>query len=92
MLAQHKRLAPRQSEELIWSTFVNAHGIQGHNIPKDLHMEHLNRVCKDCIHGLRENKIEAAITRVGKAFETIIAPVITKFDQDNGIRETSGKQ
>ena len=52
-------------------------------------MEHLNRVCKDCIHGLRANKTEAAITRVGKALGTI-APVITKFDQDNGVRETSG--
>ena len=60
MLAQHKLLPPHQSEELIWSRFVNVHGIQGHNIPKDLHMEHLNRVCKDCIHGLRVNKTEAA--------------------------------
>ena len=60
------------------------HGIQGHNISKDLHMEHLNRVSKDC--GLRANKTDAAITRVGT-----IAPVISKFDQDNGVKETSGK-
>ena len=39
---------------------------------------------KDC--GLRANKTDAAITRVGT-----IAPVITKFDQDNGAKETSGK-
>ena len=39
-------LSSREAEELIWSRFVNVHGIPGKNIPMDLHMEHLNKVLK----------------------------------------------
>lgn len=43
MLCQfHHKLTPRQSAELIWSRFINVHGLPGRNIPADLYMEHLN--------------------------------------------------
>ena len=43
------KLTPRQSAELVWSRFVNVHGLPGRNIPADLYQEHLIRVCKDTI-------------------------------------------
>ena len=50
MLCQyHHKLTPRQTQELIWSRFINTHSAPGRNIPVDLHQEHLNRVCKDSI-------------------------------------------
>jgi L1 cell adhesion molecule like protein len=39
----HLTLPPSLAEQLKWSRFVNVHGIAGHNISCDLHMEHLNR-------------------------------------------------
>jgi L1 cell adhesion molecule like protein len=42
-------LPPRYAEQLIWSRFVNTHGSSGRNVSADLHMEHLNRVCKDAV-------------------------------------------
>ena len=45
-------LTPRQSQELIWSRFVNTHSAPGRNIPADLHQEHLNRLCKESVRGL----------------------------------------
>ena len=50
LLCQYSfRLPPRQAEELIWSWFINTHGVPGRNIPLDLHLEHLNRLCKTSI-------------------------------------------
>ena len=60
-------LSPRQAQQLLYSRFVNVHGQQGRNIAADLHMEHLNRACRDAIRGLGANKPEKSITRIGKA-------------------------
>ena len=35
-------LPPHLAEQVKWSRFVNVHGLPGHNISCDLHMEHLN--------------------------------------------------
>ena len=61
------RLLPRLSVELLWSRFINIHGLPGRNIPTDMHMEHLNRVAKEAILILRVNKSNASIKRVGNA-------------------------
>lgn len=82
-------LTPRQSAELLWNRFVNVHGVRGRNIPCDLHLEHLNRVCKNAISDLGVNKTEKAIKRVGNVLGTLY-PVLQQFDSDNHIRGTSG--
>lgn len=82
-------LSPRQSEELIWTRFINVHGIPGHNIPKDLHMEHLNRLVKDSVTHLRANKTKKSIDRVGKALGSL-AHVIDNFDEECGVSHRSG--
>ena len=67
MLFQHDySLSPRHSHDLLYGRFINVHGRQGKNIPADLHMEHINRVLKECIHDLGSNQMEQAITRDGK--------------------------
>ena len=60
-------LSTRQSHQLVWSRFINTHGLPGHNIECDLHMEHLNRVCKSSIKGMGANKTKKAIQRAAKA-------------------------
>lgn len=90
MLYQYEfQLTPCQSEELIWSRFVNTHGVRGRNIAADLHLEHLNRVCKESIRGLGANKTETGITRVAKALGTL-SPILEQFDADNDVRAESG--
>ena len=42
-LQYHYLLSQRMRTQLMYSRFVNTHGIKGKNVPCDLHMEHLNR-------------------------------------------------
>ena len=63
----HYTLSPRLSHQLIWIRFINTHGQPGHNIECDLHMEHLNRLCKTSIKSMGANKTEKAIVRASKA-------------------------
>ena len=91
LLLQHDfSLPPRQAAELIWGRFINTTGLQGRNIPNDLHLEHLNRMVKTAIQNLRSNKTEAAITRVGKVLR-ILHPLLHNFDEENGVSSPSGK-
>ncbi len=90
MLNQYEyMLTPRLSQELLWSRFVNTHSIPGRNIPCDLFQEHLNRVCKEAVRGLRANKTEKAITKIGKTLGTVV-PVLDNYDTENGVTHVSG--
>ncbi len=82
-------MSPCHKQQLLWSRCINVHGRRGKNIPADLHMEHLNRVVKDCIRGLGANKTEKAILRVSRALGTII-PILDNFDLIHGVSEISG--
>lgn len=77
MLCQyHYMLTPRKAQELIWSRFISTHNAPGHNIPCDLHQEHLNRIVKDAIWGLQANKTGSRIIRVAKTLGTYCIPFI----------------
>ena len=90
LLCQYSfRLPPRQAEELIWSRFINTHGVPGRNIPLDLHLEHLNRLCKTSIAHLGPNKMEEGIVRCSNILGTIQA-VLDIFDNDNDVLSPSG--
>ena len=91
-------LTEHQAEELIWSRFINTHGCPGRKTNKDLHCEHLNRLCKTAVEGLGSNKVDESISRVAKALG-ILAPVLENYDHDNCIdnhqtihREPSSKK
>lgn len=86
----HIILPPNLAEQLKWSRFVNVHGLPGHNISCDLHMEHLNHLVKVAIEGLGANKSQKAIIRVGKAVGSL-ATIIDSFDREVGVSACSGK-
>lgn len=65
-IAQTLLLSPRQAMDLKWSRTINTHGCAGHNIPCDLHMEHLNKRLKMMMRNLRSNMTPGAVKRSGK--------------------------
>ena len=83
-------LSPRQAHQLIWSRFVNTCGQAGHNIECDLHMEHLNRLCKNSIKSMGANKTEKAIHRAARAIGKTSA-VVDNFNRISKLSPTSNK-
>lgn len=91
LLSQYHLTLPRNlAEQLKWSRCVNVHGLPGHNISCDLHMEHLNRLVKGAIEGLGANKSRKAMIRSGKAIG-LLATVTKSFDAEVGVTKTCGK-
>ena len=90
MLYSHAFLfSPCQADQLLWCRFVNTTGRPGKNIAMDLHMEHLNRVCKDAIRSLGANKSPKAIQRIGKCI-SVLKSVADNFDEQTGMNESKG--
>ena len=83
LMQYYYTLTPRLAEQMLWGRFINYEGKPGHNISADLHMEHLNRTCKDAINHLGANKTPNAITRTGKAVCGLTA-IVHNFDKLNG--------
>ena len=86
----HITLPSNLAEQLKWSHFINVHGLPGHNISCDLHMEHLNKLVKVSIEGLGANKSEKAIKRVAKAMGAL-SKTTESFDSEVGVASPSGK-
>ena len=76
----HFFLSHCQREQLLWSRCVNTHGISGRNIPGDLYLEHLNRLCKSAVSDLCPNKTPAAFERDGK-YLGVLDKLSTEFDK-----------
>lgn len=85
----HYDLPAQQAGQLIWSRSINTHGVKGRNIPFDLHLEHLNRLCKESIKGLGANKTKQSIVRVAKILGTMDT-LLSNFDSENGVTTPSG--
>ena len=91
LLAQfHFYLNERQSHELIWSRCINIHELPGRNIPCDLFLEHLNKICKQAIETLGSNFSEKALERVGHCVG-ILDGLLDQFDRDFCIDKLSGR-
>lgn len=90
-LAEIKWILPaRQAMQLQYSRFVNVHGRIGCNIPCDLHMEHLNRMVKLCVHNVGSNKTDTSLERIGRSISPVYEAVAA-FDEDNDVSYASGK-
>lgn len=85
----HQDLPPQQAQQLLYSRFVNTRGVRGRNIPLDLHQEHLNKLCKDCVKGLGSNKTKQGITRCSKALG-ILHDLLKNFDENNHVVSANG--
>ena len=66
------------------------HGLPGHNISCDLHMEHMNKLVNVSIEGLVANKFEKAIKGVAKAMGAL-SKKTKSFDSEVGVASPSGK-
>ena len=75
--------------QLKWSRTVNVHGCRGKNISCDLHMEHMNRECKDPMHGLGANLNNASVERIGKCIGKTVE-LLNVFDHEIGLKQKSG--
>ena len=64
--------------------FINTDGRVWKNISCDLHMEYLNRMCKDAVNHLGANKTPQAIVRVGKALG-LLKDILEQIDRSVGI-------
>ena len=82
--------SPRLAEQLIWGRFVNTYGGLGRNIPADLHMEHLNRLCKEAVGHLGANRTPASVSKINHAVGTL-QEVMNNFDKLSGIASMSIK-
>ena len=90
LLAQLNFLfSPRMVAQLKWSRTINTVGRPGKNISCDLHMEHLNRLCKGSMGGLGANISDRAVVRVGKCLGPL-STIIDSFDEENGLPRESG--
>ena len=89
----HFFLSPRQAQQLIWSRFINTHGLPGHNVPADLYMEHLNRICicKVAVANLGANmyKTPNGLKHAGKCVG-VLAEVQATYDKELHVTKRSG--
>ena len=69
---------------MLWECFINQVGKRGHNISADLHIEHLNCLCKDIVNHLGANKSPNAYLRAGKALGTVY-DLLSNFDSITNI-------
>ena len=82
--------SPRVATQLLWSRVVNTKGKEGHNVPVDLHMEHLNRTVKEYIAGVGANVSQNTIIQCGQSLDGMMT--ITKnYDKVNNVHPSSGK-
>ena len=84
LLAESLLFSPRKATELKWCRTVNTHGRVGHNIPVDLHMEHLNANLKRMLHHLGSNITPSSVLRTSKALGAVQS-VCTNFEESSDI-------
>lgn len=81
--------SPRIASQITWGRVVNVNGGVGHNVPLDLHMEHLNRTVKDYVASLGANVAERSILQCGKSVGGI-KTITDQFDKQNCITKPIG--
>ena len=72
-------LQPTLVHQLTWGRFVNTQGGKGHNLPCDLHNEHVNRVFKEVVANMGSNFTQVSSTRVARCI-TSLNTISHKFD------------
>ena len=84
----HAAASPKIASQMTWGRVVNLRGGFGHNIPADLHMEHLNRTVKDYVANAGANVGESSFVQCGKSLSGIMA-VCDAFDTSSGVSPMS---
>ena len=81
---QLANLSPSLSLQVKWGRFMNTHGGAGHNIPCDLHNEHLNGLLKDIIHSMGSNLTEHSMRRAARSV-TSLCEIREAFDTESNV-------
>lgn len=84
------KFSDRVAEQVLTARFVNTRGIIGHNMPADLHLEHLNRRLKRIIRHLGSNIQPSTLTRAAKGIG-IVDDICKVFGESLGNSESSDK-
>ncbi len=71
LVLQTQILSQRKAGQLLWSRCINTQGRKGHNLPCDLHQEHLNRRLKGVLRSVGANVTPEAIILAGKSISTV---------------------
>ena len=82
-------LTPRMKQQMMWERTVNVHVKPGRNVSMDLHMEHINKECKQAIGSLASNIGDKAVNRIGQSIGELMN-VSHQFDSVN-LRDPSGR-
>ena len=82
-------MTPKIKQELTWERMINVHEKPGWNILMDLHMEHINRECKQAMSVLGSNINDSSVTRIGKSIGELMK-ISQQFDKVNELKEESG--
>ena len=83
---QSQLLSKRKVAELKWSRIINVSVQRGHNIPCDLHMEHLNRRLKRMMTNVGANKSQKPFTRLAKSLG-VVSHICSNFATESGVSE-----
>ena len=83
-------MSERMKQQLKWERTVNVSGKPGKNVSMDLHMEHINKQCKQSMGTLGSNISDRSVSRIGKSIGQVME-VSQQFDRTNGVHEDSGR-
>ena len=75
-------LFPRETTQVKWCHTVNIMNHQGHNIPMDLHLEHLNRILKNIQRNMRSSVTERFVKLAAESID--IVHHVCKLKLDSG--------
>ena len=90
-LAQVKcLLSPRLAHTLMWNRTVNTEGKVNTNYPKDLDVEHSNKLIKQDLKTYRGEITEKTSTRISRSTDTT-SKIAKRMDKITGVRKPSGK-
>lgn len=81
---------PRMKQQVMWERTVNYHGKNGKNVSMDLHLEHINRACKDAMGNLGSNISNDSVRRIGQSVGELMK-ITEQFDKVNKVPQESGR-
>ncbi len=80
-------LPPHLVSQMTWDRFVNTHGGNGHNIPCDLHNEHVNGLFKEIVGNMGSNFTQEASTKAARAVSSL-ARMAHRYDHTHSVSTT----
>jgi len=84
-------LSPREAAQVKWCRTVNTSNLKGHNIPMDLHLEHLNRRLKTTLRNMGSNVTNRSVKLAAESVGTVNEICHVFERQCSNSKETSDK-